>query len=381
VSDIESIICLILLFMAVPDFCRRIGRPALVYSVFVVLGVALGALVHEGVRAMLLQAGKVGFLLLLFEVGLEIDLPNLRASLKPLRFAALWSLAQYPIILGLARVLGVGWPEAFVASAALTACSVGMAHAAWKNYPGLADGPKRFLLEIMVILEMVAIVIISVEAVALHEGFGWMIVAKLLGIATAIFLISRFAARLTKLFQTVLARTAHWRLHIVVLVVLAVCALGERLGLPAAKTAFFLGLFMSRARHQGRSLEEYIAPISQRLLIPIFFVALGLQMSWRLLLTPVALVALGSAALLLGFRELLHRRWLKTGGDHRCFLLLCPNLTIVALAANELFENGGNPAFANGLILAGMFLTVASLLLLPRTPAAPVEPVEPEWRT
>ncbi len=84
-------------------------------------------------------------------------------------------------------------------------------------------------------------------------------------------MISRFASHLVKLFQLIIQKTTHWRVHFLVLLVLIICAIGERLGLSAAKTAFFLGLFMSRAQFQGQRVEEYIAPISRRFLIPDLF--------------------------------------------------------------------------------------------------------------
>ncbi|HEY5042024.1 MAG TPA: cation:proton antiporter [Verrucomicrobiae bacterium] len=77
-STIEIVICLIFLFMAVPDLCNRLGRPALAYSVFILFGFVAGPLIHGDVATMLKEAGYVGFLLLLFEVGLEIDLPRFR---------------------------------------------------------------------------------------------------------------------------------------------------------------------------------------------------------------------------------------------------------------------------------------------------------------
>ncbi len=58
-NDIEAIICLILLFMAVPDLCRKLGRPALVYPVFVLFGLVLGPVVNaetEGQRAAILNS-------------------------------------------------------------------------------------------------------------------------------------------------------------------------------------------------------------------------------------------------------------------------------------------------------------------------------------
>jgi hypothetical protein len=147
--------------------------------------------------------------------------------------------------------------------------------------------------------------------------------------------------------------------------VLVVCAIGDRLGLSAPKTAFFLGLFMSKTRHQGMDLEDYIAPISKRFLIPVFFVALGLQIRWQMLFSFTTVFAVGAALLLIGLREMLHRRWFKTGGDGQAYLLFCPNLTIVALAASVLLEKSGTMQGATWLLLTGLFMTVASVLMLP----------------
>jgi hypothetical protein len=61
ISNIEVITCLLLLFMAVPDFCRKLGRPALVFPAFVVFGLILEPVVSLRVRTMLEQAGQMGF--------------------------------------------------------------------------------------------------------------------------------------------------------------------------------------------------------------------------------------------------------------------------------------------------------------------------------
>jgi CPA2 family monovalent cation:H+ antiporter-2 len=364
-NNIEVIIFLLLLFMAVPDVCRKLGRPALVFSAFVIFGIALGPFANPQVSTMLEQAGELGFLLLLFEVGLEIDLPRMKELTAPLRRAISWALVQYPLAFLLGTFAGLDCIQALVAAAALCACSVGMAHPAWKDYPGLTDEAKKFLLNVMVALEVLAIVVLAVETSVLKSGPHWTILLKLVGIAVTIYLIARFSPHLTNLFQVILERTTHWRIHLLVLLVLAVCAVGQRLGLDGAKTAFFLGLAMSRFKHDDLPLAEVIAPISHRFLIPIFFVALGLQIEWRWLLDATALLALGGAGLLLGVREILHRRWLKTGGDQRAFLLLCPNLTLVALAAKTMVDHGTNPKLTGWLVLTGLFMTIPSLMLLP----------------
>lgn len=365
-NNIEVIIFLLLLFMAVPDVCRKLGRPALIFPAFVAFGIGLAPFANLHVATMLAQAGEVGFLLLLFEVGLDIDLPRWRDLARPLRRAVAWALAQYPLAFLLGSFAGLNWMQALVAAAALSACSVGMAHPAWKSYPGLTAETKQFLLNVMVALEVIAIVMLAVETTALKSGGNGLVIGlKLVGMAITIYLLARFSAHLTGLFQHILARTTQWRVHLLVLLVLAICALGQRLGLDAAKTAFFLGLAMSRFKHDDLPLAEVIAPISHRFLIPIFFVALGLQIEWRWLLEPTALLALGGAGFLLGTREVLHRRWLQSGGDHRAFLLLCPNLTIVALAAKAMLDGGADPKLTGWLVLTGLFITIPSLMLLP----------------
>jgi Kef-type K+ transport system membrane component KefB len=364
-NSIETIICLILLLMAVPDLCHKFGRPALANAFFVVFGLLLNPLVQKDVATMITQAGEVGFLLVLFEVGLEIELPKFRELIPSLRFGLIWSLVQYPLILALARAAGLNWSQGVLASAALSSCSLSMAYFGLKQYPGVDESTRGFVVQIMIALEVLAIIVLSVGAVTVAHGFGWLVLVKLAGIAVTVFLISRWASHVVKLFQWIIQRTTQWRVHFLVLLVLVICAIGERLGLSAAKTAFFLGLFMSRAQFQGRSVEEYIAPISQRFLIPIFFVSLGLMIDPDMLVSRLAVVAFGGALLLIGGREVLHRRWLKTGGDLQTFLLLCPNLTMAALAATTLLQAGGRDA-ATWVVLSGLFISVISLLLLPR---------------
>lgn len=370
-NAIEVIILLILLFMGVPDVCRWLKRPALAYPVFVVFGLLVSPVADSEVCGMLIQAGQVGFLLLLFEVGLEIELPRFREFAPSLRRAVWWVLLQYPVILALGHLAGLQWLGCFIACAAFTSCSVGMSHVGWKHYPGLQEDSRRRILLWMLALEIIGIVLLSVETALYEKGISWFVVLKLLGIGAVIYLISRFAKRLDSLFEVIVRHATHWRMHLLVLLVLVVCAFGERLGLSGTKTAFFLGLFMSRIRHDGQHLEDYIAPISRRFLIPVFFFALGLQINWAYLFSVTGAVAVGAAVLILGWRLVIHRRLLPTGGDERSYLLLCPNLTIVALAAGTLIKDGNAPHAASWMLLTGLFITIPAIVFLPRPQEAP----------
>jgi Kef-type K+ transport system membrane component KefB len=365
VTSIELIVLLLLAVMAVPDVCAWLGRPALAYPLFVCFGLMVGPLLRPDVATMIREVGEIGFVLLLFEVGMEIDLPLWRQLGAPLRFLLRWLLPQYPLLLALARLAGLPWLDSFVAAAALGACSLGMAHAAWKRYPGLEGDSKAFVLHVMVLLEVLAVVLLATETAVLGDTPAWAVGLRLLGMALVVYACSRTAAHMTRLMQTVLERTTRWRLHFVALLVLAVCAVGERFGLSGPKTAFFLGLFSSRVRHEGRSLEQYMAPISRRFLIPLFFTSLGTQVPLSALFSLNALMALCSAGLIILLRHVLHARFARTGGDANAYLLLCPNFTLVALAAKSLLSQPDASGLAAWLLMTGLAMTLYAIGALP----------------
>jgi Kef-type K+ transport system membrane component KefB len=364
-TSIELLVLLLLAVMAVPEVCSWLGRPALSYPLFVCFGLFVGALLQPDVATMLREVGEIGFVLLLFEVGMEIEIPQWRELGPPLRFLLRWLLPQYPLLLALARFAGLSWLDSFVAAAALGACSLGMAHAAWKHYPGL-DGPSRmFVLHVMVLLEVLAVVLLATETAVLGDTPAWMVGLRLAGMGLVVYTCSRIAVHITRLLKVVLERTTRWRLHFVALLVLAVCAVGERFGLSGPKTAFFLGLFSSRVRHDGRTLEQYMAPISRRFLIPLFFTALGTQIPISALFTLSAVMAVCSAGLILLFRHLLHARFARTGGDANAYLLLCPNFTLVALAAKALLAQPDAADLAAWLLMTGLVMTIFAVAALP----------------
>jgi Kef-type K+ transport system membrane component KefB len=365
VTSIELLVVLLLLVMAVPDVCTWLRRPALAYPAYVCFGLVVGPLIRPEVGSLLREAGEIGFVLLLFEVGMEIDIPIWRELGRPLRYLLRWLLPQYPFLLALSRLAGLPWLESFVAAAALSACSVGMAHAAWKEYPGLEGAARPFVLHVMVLLEVLAVVLLAVETAVLGHTPTWLVGAKLAGMALVIYTCSRIGVHVTKVLQTVLQRTTRWRLHFVTLLVLAVCAVGERFGLSGPKTAFFLGLFSSRVRHKGRNLEDYMAPISRRFLIPLFFTSLGTQVPLGELISSTGLLAVASGGLIIVGRHFLHERFAPTGGDENTYLLLCPNFTLVALAANSLLLQSQEPDMGAWVLITGLVMTIFAVASLP----------------
>jgi Kef-type K+ transport system membrane component KefB len=117
-----------------------------------------------------------------------------------------------------------------------------------------------------------------------------------------------------------------------------------------------------------------MAPISRRFLIPLFFTSLGAQVPLAALFSWNALMALFAAVSIMAFRHLLHARFARTGGDENAYLLLCPNFTLVALAANSLIAPSEAPELAAWLLMTGLLMTLYAVGALPAQSKDAVSP-------
>jgi Kef-type K+ transport system membrane component KefB len=248
-----------------------------------------------------------------------------------------------------------------------------MSFVAWKAFPAPGAEQKRHLMLWMVTLEIVAILLLTVGDIYLKEGFGPALALRLALVLLVVVVVSRSAERLMGLLGRLLGSTTRWRLHYVVLFVLLISALGGRLGLAAPKTAFLLGLFVSRATHEGLALSHHLRPMGQRLLIPVFFLSLGAAVPVSLLFSVTGVMAVGAAGLLIGLRDFLHRTSVRSGCSRWAFLLACPNLTMVAIAAQTLVSLRSDGRVVGWLVLTGLILSTVSLFGLPSPRPAPAE--------
>ncbi|MES2310319.1 MAG: cation:proton antiporter [Verrucomicrobiota bacterium] len=372
-KSVEMVIVAILGLMLLPDFCKRIGRPALLYSLYVLMGVILGGILDENARELLKGVGGFGFILLLFLVGLEIDLPGWRDAHQALARAAGWMIFQTPLIVVIAGFLFIPTLPALLSAVALTSCSVGMAFSAWKNFPFQTTPGKQAILLWMIALEVVGIIWMALGETLLIEGIGFSLLYKVMGLCLAVFLIARYSNLLASALKVVLQWFAQWKTHLSVLLIFGVSAIGERLGLSAPKSAFFFGMFIHSATRDGLTLEQDLEPIAQRLLIPIFFVSIGTLVTWSALLTAASGIALATALVILGVREMLFRRiWIPLLEEPRqTFLLLSPNLTIVAIAVKILHETPYGEITIPWLLLTGLWVSLLSTILLPQQSEIP----------
>jgi CPA2 family monovalent cation:H+ antiporter-2 len=264
-----------------------------------------GVLVLVGVSPddpMIANLGELGVILLMFTLGLEFSLAELRHLW---RVALIGGGVQVALTASIAtagaRLAGLGWPEAIVLSVAIALSSTAVAMKSFQeigqpNNPGarVALGVALFqdILVILFILLLPAIYgtndgsTIGQIAWALAKGTLFLGAAILLGRHGNTALLHAVArTRSRELFTLTIIGTCA-----------AVALAGEALDLSLALGAFAAGLVLSESIYSHRILSD-ILPFKD-LFLTIFFVSVGLMIDLGALLDEWAFVLVGTIAIL-----------------------------------------------------------------------------------
>ncbi len=276
---------------------RRLGQPAVLAQV--IAGVALGPTVLGAdatawlfpaeVRGALSAVGGLGLVLFLFLMGLELDLPAVRAGGRRLAAVTAGSLAL-PFALGVlaaVTVLAGRAPDAVgcVAFAAFigTALSV-------SALPVLA----RILDERG--MTHSALGQLALASASLQDAAAWLLLALCLALASgevddALLAVGgalALAALLLLVLRPLLAGPLGERLRgqepasavaLVVLGLLGAAALTELTGLHAALGALAFGVAFPRELLPDLRLERTLGPLVRAVLLPVYFLLPGLGFS------------------------------------------------------------------------------------------------------
>lgn len=265
-----------------------------------------GVLVLVGVSPedpMIGNLGELGIILLMFTLGLEFSLAELRHLW---RVALIGGGVQVAVTATLAttgaRLCGLSWPEAIVLSVAIALSSTAVAMKSFQeigqpNNPGarVAFGVALFQ-DILVILFLLLLPALygRSEGSTLAQ-IAWALTKGALFLGAAI-LLGRYGN--TALLHAV-ARTRSRELFTLTIIgtCAAVALAGEALDLSLALGAFAAGLVLSESIYSHRILSD-ILPFKD-LFLTIFFVSVGLMIDLGTLAEEWAFVLLGSAAILL----------------------------------------------------------------------------------
>ena len=295
---------------------ERLGQSAVLGELCA--GVLLGNLVilgYAGVEPLKTNAtiaalAELGVIILLFEVGLESDLRQMiEVGWSSLLVAVLGVVAPFLLGWGVSAYFLAGEPtlaHVFM-GATLCATSVGITARVFKDLGKLGTREARIILGAAVIDDVLGLLILAVVAGAIHAaatgGVLSMLDVVLIAAKSIAFLVVAIA--IGHFFVPRLLRGAGRLESRGVLLTLAIsfCLFlawaSAKVGLAPIVGAFAAGLILDEVHYKpkdGRSerdLNDLLQPVST-VLVPIFFVLMGLKVDLRLF-TRIDILGLAAA--------------------------------------------------------------------------------------
>jgi Kef-type K+ transport system membrane component KefB len=270
---------------AAAELADRIGVPPVVAEI--TAGILIGPSVLGLVEGdeVLRVLGELGVILLLLEVGLEMDVAELgTVGGAALRVASLGVIA--PFISGTLVGLGFGMEakEAIFVGAALTATSVGITARVFGDLRMLATVEARTVLGAAVADDVMGLVILTVVTRLVTEGsVSAFDVFWLVFVAVAFLVVTTWVGVrvVPPLFSLVArySRSAGTLVAIALAFTLGVAELADAVKLAPIVGAFVAGLALARSPAAGRVRRE-LAPVGH-LFIPVFFLQIGIDVEVR----------------------------------------------------------------------------------------------------
>ena len=306
--DVRRVLLQILVILiaakAAAELAERIKVPAVLGEIVagVLIGPsALGLVAATGPGSGALRVlAEIGVILLLLEVGMEMNLGELGAVGRASLLVALAGIAV-PFAVGAGAVVALGEPgrTAIFVGAALTATSVGITARVFGDLKALSSVESRTVLGAAVADDVLGLVILTVVVRLVTEGSVSLgLITETLALAV-VFLVVTTAAGLTlapRLFSGLrrFSRSPGTLVAVALAFTLAFAELAQLAKLAPIIGAFVAGLALGRGREGDRIARE-LRPVGH-LFIPVFFLQIGIDADLASMAKPAVL---GMAGVLL----------------------------------------------------------------------------------
>jgi Kef-type K+ transport system membrane component KefB len=302
VADVLLALFVVLLAAKLGDeLFKRLGQPALVGEILagIVIGPSLLGLVEPDET--LEVFAELGVVFLLFWVGLETRLSDMRdVGATAARVGALGVVVPFAAGYGAGLALGESGGTSVFLGAALVATSVGITSAVLIELNALATTAARTILGAAVIDDILAMVLLAVAVGVAAEGgvdIASIAVVVALAVGFVVFVAiggTRLVARWPDVFHA--PRFSESPLLPAVILCLGLAAFAAQIGLAAIIGAFLAGMIVAETKDR-HDFEEEVAPL-YAFFPPFFFVFIGLEVQLD------AFTDAGTLALLLGVTAL-----------------------------------------------------------------------------
>jgi CPA2 family monovalent cation:H+ antiporter-2 len=298
---------LVLLLLAasviVVAFCRTMRLPPILG--YLIVGVAVGphALGVVPSDEATERLGEFGIVFLMFSIGLEFSLPQLRAMRRAV-FGLGFAQVAITTVAGVVAIqlLGFGWRAGIVLGGALAMSSTAIVSKMLAERSELGTPHGRDIMGILLFQDLaVVLFLILIPSLGLSGAdTGRAVAVALLKAAIALALILYLGQRPMRAWFRLVAHQRSSELFVlnVLLVTLGMAEITEFFGLSLALGAFLAGMLISETEFRYQ-VDEDIKPFRD-VLLGLFFVTIGMRLDlrfdpgtagWALLLVVVPVVA------------------------------------------------------------------------------------------
>ena len=274
---------LVVLFAAkmAAEVAERVGMPAVVGEILAGIIIGPSALGLVGGDDVLRTLAELGVILLLFDVGLEMDLGELAAvGRASMSVATIGVVVPFVTGYGAGLALGMDGNEALFVGAALTATSVGITARVFGDLRALGTVEARTVLGAAVADDVMGLVILTVVVrVATTGSVSLGSVGTVVAVAVAfLVLTTAVGVRLAPTAFSFVARVSRSSGTLVALALafaLACAELANAAKLAPIVGAFVAGVCLGRSPAADRVRRE-LTPVGH-LFIPVFFLQVGID--------------------------------------------------------------------------------------------------------
>ena len=285
--DIASVLTDILVVLVAAklaaEVAERLGIPAVVGEILagLLVGPSVFGLVGEH-NEVLETLGEIGVILLLLEVGMEMDLGEL-AKVGRTSFLVAVTGVVAPMLLGIGAMelfVDADFNTSLFVGAALTATSVGITARVFGDLRALATTEARIVLGAAVADDVMGLVVLTVVVRLVTEGsVSVLSVLGIIAVAVAFLVIGvgaglRLSGPLFGLVNRV-SRSTGTMVALALAFTLGFALIADAAKLAPIVGAFVAGIALTRSDQSDRIHRE-LAPVGH-LFVPVFFLQIGID--------------------------------------------------------------------------------------------------------
>lgn len=295
---VGSLVVILLISTILGHFFARSGLPGVLGQL--IAGILIGPAVLNWIHPdeLLATFAQIGVILLMFMAGIESNLSQLRKYLRPaLAVACSGVISPIVIMGGVSFLFGYHFQEALFIGVVFSATSVSISVVVLRELNQLESREGATILGAAVADDIIGVLLLSlmislIGASGKGTGHGsGNLVSQLLfqGLFfVGVYLLVKWGApAVMKISNRLLIPTS--QTVSAMILCLSMAFLAEKVGLSGAIGAFFAGITVGQTPAR-QVVDQHIEPIGNAVFIPVFFVNIGLELSFKNLLSSLPFI-------------------------------------------------------------------------------------------